>query len=95
MPYLGLCLGLQMAVVEFARNVCGLRDASSTEFDEELRHPTPHPVIHLMPSQETVRWKGRHDAPGRLSLPPGARTRWRIALYGEPTSASGTGTGTR
>jgi CTP synthase len=57
-PYLGLCLGLQLAVVEFARNVCGLRDANSTEFDEELRHPTPHPVIHLMPSQETVRWKG-------------------------------------
>jgi CTP synthase len=57
-PYLGLCLGLQLAVVEFARHVCGLRDANSTEFDEELRHPTGHPVIHLMPSQETVRWKG-------------------------------------
>jgi CTP synthase len=57
-PYLGLCLGLQLSVVEFARNVCSLRDANSTEFDEELRYPTPHPVIHLMPSQETVRWKG-------------------------------------
>lgn len=57
-PYLGLCLGLQMAVVEFARHVCGLKDANSTEFDEESHHPTPHPVIHLMPSQETVRWKG-------------------------------------
>ena len=57
-PFLGLCLGMQLAVVEFARNVCGLRHANSTEFDEELRHPTPHPVIHLMPSQETVRWKG-------------------------------------
>jgi CTP synthase len=57
-PYLGLCLGLQMAVVEFARNACGLAEANSTEFDEESARPTPHPVIHLMPSQETVRWKG-------------------------------------
>ncbi|MBI3911005.1 MAG: CTP synthase [Armatimonadetes bacterium] len=57
-PYLGLCLGLQMAVVEFARHVCGLQNANSTEFDEEAIRPTPHPVIHLMPSQETVRWKG-------------------------------------
>jgi CTP synthase len=57
-PYLGLCLGLQVAVIEFARNVCGLMDASSAEFDPELSRPTPHPVIHLMPAQETVRWKG-------------------------------------
>jgi len=57
-PYLGLCLGLQMAVVEFARNACDLPEAGSTEFDEESLHPTAHPVIHLMPSQETVRWKG-------------------------------------
>src|SRR5712692_2057356 len=39
-PYLGLCLGLQLAGVGSARHVCGLRDANSTEFDEELRHPT-------------------------------------------------------
>jgi CTP synthase len=57
-PYLGLCLGMQMAVVEFARNVCDLGEANSSEFDEEAARPTPHPVIHLMPSQETVRWKG-------------------------------------
>jgi CTP synthase len=57
-PYLGLCLGLQMAVIEFARHVCGLADANSTEFDEESSRPTTHPVIHLMPAQETVRWKG-------------------------------------
>src|SRR5205807_3453638 len=56
-PYLGLCLGMQMAIVEFARNVCRLKDANSSEFDEESARPTPHPVIHLMPSQETVRWK--------------------------------------
>jgi CTP synthase len=57
-PFLGLCLGLQVAVIEFARDVCGLSDANSTEFDEELSRRSPHPVIHLMPAQETVRWKG-------------------------------------
>ena len=43
-PYLGICLGLQTAVVEFARNVCGLEQASSTEIDPD----TPHPVIGLI-----------------------------------------------
>jgi CTP synthase len=83
-PYLGLCLGLQLAVVEFARNVCGLRDANSTEFDEELRHPTPHPVIHLMPSQETVRWKG---GTMRLGAYPCRLKEDSLAyrLYGETT----------
>ncbi|MGZ0747481.1 CTP synthase [Haloparvum sp. AD34] len=46
-PFLGLCLGFQMAVVEHARNVVGLTDAHSTEIDEE----TPHPVIDLLPEQ--------------------------------------------
>ena len=47
-PYLGLCLGLQCAVVEFARNVMGLEGAHSTEFQPD----TPHPVIDLMPDQQ-------------------------------------------
>ena len=47
MPYLGLCYGLQLAVIEFARNVCGLRDAHTTEVMER----TPHPVIDTMPDQ--------------------------------------------
>jgi len=47
-PFLGLCLGMQCAVIEFARHVVGLKRAHSTEFDEE----TPHPVIDLMPDQE-------------------------------------------
>ncbi|MEX0796432.1 MAG: CTP synthase [Acidimicrobiia bacterium] len=49
-PFLGLCLGLQCAVIEFARGVLGLVDANSTEFDPT----TPHPVIDLMQSQEEV-----------------------------------------
>ncbi len=49
-PFLGICLGMQCAVVEFARNVCGLRGANSYEFDRT----TPQPVIHLMPDQENV-----------------------------------------
>jgi CTP synthase len=53
-PFFGICLGMQMAVVEFARNVCGLAGASSTEFNEE----TPHPVIHLMDAQRGIEKKG-------------------------------------
>ncbi len=49
-PYLGLCLGLQCAVIEFARGVLGHPEANSTEFDPS----TPHPVIDLMSSQEDV-----------------------------------------
>ncbi|MGE5584132.1 MAG: CTP synthase [Bacillota bacterium] len=53
-PYFGLCLGLQCAVVEFARSVCGLKDAHSSEFDPD----TPHAVIDLMPEQKGVEEMG-------------------------------------
>ncbi len=53
-PFLGICLGMQMAVVEFARNVAGLKGANSTEFDPK----TQHPVIDLMPEQRDVEDKG-------------------------------------
>ena len=53
-PFLGLCLGLQLAVVEFARDVCGLPQAHSTEFEPD----TPHPVIDLMPAQKDIRRLG-------------------------------------
>ena len=56
-PYLGVCLGLQMAVAEFARNVCGLAEANSSEFDTE-EYSCPNPVIDLMPDQEGVDDKG-------------------------------------
>jgi len=54
LPMLGLCVGLQVAVIEFARNVCGLAGANSTEFDEK----TKHPVINLMESQKDIDAKG-------------------------------------
>ena len=53
-PYFGICLGMQMAVVEYARHVCGLDRANSSEFDEE----SPYPVIDLLPEQKAVKEKG-------------------------------------
>ena len=53
-PYLGLCLGMQVATIEFARNVCGLEKANSTEFDENA----PDPVICLLDEQRDVKNKG-------------------------------------
>jgi CTP synthase len=52
-PFLGICFGMQLGVIEFARNVCGLEGASSSEFG-----PTPHPVITLLPEQEKIRNMG-------------------------------------
>ena len=53
-PFLGLCYGLQLAVVEFARNVCSLENANSTEVDEK----TIHPVIDILPEQKNIDKKG-------------------------------------
>jgi CTP synthase len=53
-PFLGICLGMQMAVVEFARNVLGLKDAHSAELDEK----TQNPIIHIMEDQKAVDKKG-------------------------------------
>jgi len=53
-PYFGICLGMQIAVIEFARNVCGWKDANSTEFDKT----TTHPVISLLEEQKNVTQKG-------------------------------------
>lgn len=54
LPFLGICLGLQMAVIEFARNVCGLAGANSEEMDDN----PPYPVVHLLPEQRGVTTKG-------------------------------------
>ncbi|MBI2890090.1 MAG: CTP synthase [Nitrospirae bacterium] len=53
-PYFGICLGMQLAVIEFSRHVIGLKGAHSTEFDAK----TPHPVVHLLPEQQRVEAKG-------------------------------------
>jgi CTP synthase len=53
-PFLGICLGMQCAVIEFARNVCSLKGANSGEFDPD----SPAPVVHLMPDQEGIENKG-------------------------------------
>jgi CTP synthase len=53
-PFLGLCLGLQLAIIEFARNVCGLDGANSTEIAPD----TPHPVIDILPEQKEISDKG-------------------------------------
>jgi len=53
-PFLGLCLGLQLAVIEFARNLCNLTGANSTEMDPD----TPHPVIDILPEQKEITEKG-------------------------------------
>ncbi len=54
LPFFGICLGMQLAVTEFARNVCGLSEANSAEFNNS----TPHPVIDLMPEQKKITSKG-------------------------------------
>jgi CTP synthase len=53
-PFLGICLGMQCAVIEFARNVAGLANANSSEFNPK----TPHPVIDLLPAQKDIKEKG-------------------------------------
>lgn len=53
-PYLGLCLGMQLACIEFARNVIGLKNANSTEFNPQAKDP----VIYIMPSQRNIKQKG-------------------------------------
>jgi CTP synthase len=54
MPYLGLCLGFQMAVIEYARNVCGIADANSSEFDPKCKNP----VIDILPEQKKIEGLG-------------------------------------
>lgn len=70
-PYLGLCLGMQVAVVEFARNVCSLSGANSSEFDPG----SPNPVIHLMEDQKNIEKLGGTMRLGSYScdLIPGTR----------------------
>jgi CTP synthase len=77
-PYLGVCLGMQVAVMEFARHVAGMEGANSTEFDPE----TPHPVIDLLPEQKEVSDLGGTMRLGAdpVKIHPATRAR---ELYGE------------
>ncbi len=80
-PYLGICLGMQIAVIEYARNVCGMDGANSTEFDME----TPYPVIDLLPEQRQIEERGgtMRLGGGPVSLVPGTLVR---GLYGDVDS---------
>ena len=77
-PYLGICLGMQVSIIEFARNVCGMHDAHSIELDPN----TTHPVISLMPDQNGV-----EDIGGTLRLGSYPcvldKTSKAYALYGD------------
>ena len=77
-PFFGICLGLQMAVIEFGRNVLGLERANSLEFDEA----TPHPVVTLMDEQRTVTDKGGTMRLGSYACTLREGTRAR-ELYGQ------------
>ena len=89
-PYFGICLGMQCAVIEYARHVCGLAGANSTEFD-----PTPrHNVIDLLPEQRHIGTRAARcaSASTRSSCTRAARPRART---GRASSGSGIATATR
>jgi len=79
-PFLGICLGMQIAVAEFARHVAGMPGANSTEFDPE----TPHPIVDLLPEQKDVMDMGGTMRLGAepVVLKPGTKAH---AAYGEET----------
>ncbi len=78
-PYFGICLGMQIAMIEFARNVCGYEDANSSEWDER----TTNPIIHLMPDQNDVTNMGGTLRLGNwpCKIKEGTKT---CDVYGEP-----------
>ncbi len=82
-PYLGLCLGMQLAVVEYARNVCGLKNANSTEIDKD----TPYAVIDFIPEQVKILRESRYGASMRLGSYPAILTKGTLIheLYGKNT----------
>ncbi|PKB64227.1 MAG: CTP synthetase [SAR202 cluster bacterium Io17-Chloro-G2] len=77
-PYLGLCLGLQVMVVEWARSQMGLKNANSSELDPD----TPHPVIHIMPDQQSVTSMGGTMRLGSYPCQPQENTLTKAA-YGD------------
>ncbi|MEK7653323.1 MAG: CTP synthase [Patescibacteria group bacterium] len=81
LPYLGLCYGMQLMVVEFARSVCGLKDANTTEINPK----TKNPVIHIMPEQAEKLAKKQYGNTMRLGAWPCVLKRGTLAqkLYGK------------
>jgi CTP synthase len=79
MPFFGICLGMQLAVAEFARNICGLKGANSTEFDPK----TAAPVIDFLPEQRNIIRKGGTMRLGayRCAITPGTKA---MHAYGSP-----------
>jgi CTP synthase len=80
-PYLGLCLGMQLAVVEYARNKCGLMGASTVEIDKKATHP----VIDFIPEQVEIVQESRYGATMRLGAWPAILKKGTLVhkLYGE------------
>ena len=89
-PFFGICLGMQMAVVEFARHVCGLQGANSSEFDLQ----TADPVIHLMAEQKAIDSKGGTMRLGNYPCTLQNET-LTAKLYGREKLSSATATVTR
>jgi CTP synthase len=82
LPYLGLCFGMQLAVVEFSRSVAGLEDAHTTEIDPK----TTNPVIDVMPEQQSILQKARYGATMRLgAYAANLQAKSRIATVYEAT----------
>jgi CTP synthase len=84
LPYFGLCYGMQMAVIEFARHAAGFKDANSEEIDPK----TPHPVIHVMPGQKELLAKKQYGGTIRLGgwpcrLVPGTRLAEEYARHND------------
>ena len=80
-PYLGLCLGLQLAVVEYARNICKIDDANTVEVDKKAKHP----VIDFIPEQVKILQESRYGATMRLGAWPAILKKGSLVhnLYGE------------
>jgi CTP synthase len=70
-PYLGLCLGMQLAVVEYARNICGMKDANTTEVEKNPAYP----VIDFIPDQVKIVTESRYGATMRLGAYPAILTK--------------------
>ena len=89
-PYFGICLGMQTACIEFARNVCGLVDANSSEFNPA----TPHRVIYKLRELRGRGRTGRNHAPGSLDLQESSPTRWRTGFTANSRSVNAIATAT-